>query len=103
LDYLGQALGLEVDLIQRKTYSEINGLLAHGQIDLAFICSGPYAAGRDKFGFELVATPQVQGSKFYHSYLIVNRDKPFQRIEDLRGSFALPIRPNTGRLVQPTG
>jgi len=101
LDYLGRKLGLEVELIQRKTYSEINDMLAKGQIDLAFICSGPYAAGRDKFGFELVAAPQVQGRKFYHSYLIVNRDRPFERIEDLRGKLFAFTDPdsNTGRLV----
>jgi phosphonate transport system substrate-binding protein len=101
LEYLGHALGLEVELVQRKTYREINDLLAKGEIDLAFICSGPYAEGRDKLGLKLIATPEVQGSKFYHSYLIVNRDKPFQRIEDLRGKVFAFTDPdsNTGRLV----
>jgi phosphonate transport system substrate-binding protein len=101
LDYIGRKVDLEVELIQRKTYGEINDLLAQGQIDLAFVCSGPYVAGRDKFGFELIATPQVQGSSFYHSYLIVNRDTSFERIENLRGKVFAFTDPdsNTGRLV----
>jgi phosphonate transport system substrate-binding protein len=57
LDYIGHKLGRKVQLIQRKTYSEINELFPKGQIDLAFICSGPYAVSKDIFGFEALATP----------------------------------------------
>jgi phosphonate transport system substrate-binding protein len=71
-----------------------------GQIDIAFICSGPYAAGKEKYGFELLAVPQTQGSYFYCSYLIV-KDEAFRRLEDLKGrtfAFTDP-ESNTGRLV----
>ncbi len=101
LDYIGAHLGKEVQLIQRKTYGEINELFGKGEIDLGFVCSGPYATGREKYGFELLAIPQVQGSQFYHSYLIVNRDSPFKRLEDLRGRVFAFTDPesNTGKLV----
>jgi phosphonate transport system substrate-binding protein len=85
LDYLGNKLGREVELVQRKTYGEVNELIGKGQIDLAFICSGPYATGKGKYGFELLATPEIQGSHFYHAYLIVNQDSPIARLEDLKG------------------
>ncbi|MEE9419055.1 MAG: phosphate/phosphite/phosphonate ABC transporter substrate-binding protein [Desulfatiglandaceae bacterium] len=101
LDYIGDKLDQEVQLIQRKTYGEVNELLAKGKIDLAFICSGPYAAGKDKDGFELLATPRVQGSPLYRAYLIVNRNAPFQKLEDLRGRVFAFTDPdsNTGKLV----
>ena len=101
LDYIGEKLGREVQFIQRKTYSEINGLLGIGQIDLAFICSGPYAVGKEKYDFELVATPQVQKSRYYQSYLIVNKASKFKRLEDLRGRVFAFTDPesNTGKLV----
>ena len=101
LDYIGIRLGLEIELVQRKTYQEINELLGQGQIDLAFICSGPYVTGKEKYGFELLATPQVQGSHFYRAYLIVNKESPFQRLEDLRGRVFAFTDPNsnTGKLV----
>jgi len=101
LDYIGVKLGKEVQLIQRKTYSEINDMLGKGKIDFAFICSGPYAAGREERGFELLAAPEVHGSHFYQSYLIVNEKSPLTRLEDLRGkSFAFTDPgSNTGRLV----
>jgi phosphonate transport system substrate-binding protein len=101
LDYIGGKLGREVQLIQRKTYGEINELFGEGQIDLAFICSGPYVAGKEKYGFEALAIPQVRGSPFYQSYLIVNKDNPFHKLEDLRGRVFAFTDPesNTGRLV----
>ena len=101
LDYIGHHLGRNTHLIQRKTYSEINELFPKGQIDLAFICSGPYAVSKEIFGFEALATPIVRGIPFYHSYLIVNKDSPFQKIEDLRDhefAFTDP-KSNTGALV----
>jgi len=101
LDYIGQKLGREIQFIQRKTYGEINEMLARSQIDLAFICSGPYVVGKEKHGFELLATPEVQNSHFYHSYLIVNKKSEFQDLEDLRGHVFAFTDPdsNTGKLV----
>jgi phosphonate transport system substrate-binding protein len=101
LDYIGRKLGREIELVQRKTYGEINELIGRGQIDLAFICSGPYVTGREKYGLELLATPQVQGSHFYQAYLIVNKDSPFHRFKDLKGRVFAFTDPdsNTGKLV----
>jgi phosphonate transport system substrate-binding protein len=101
LDYIGDKLGREIQLIQRKTYGEINELLGKGYIDLAFICSGPYVVGKEKYGFDLLATPQVQKSHFYQSYLIVNKTSQFKQLEDLRGRIFAFTDPdsNTGKLV----
>lgn len=101
LDYIGAKLGVEVQLIQRKTYEEINEIFGKGEIDLAFICSGPYATGKDTYGFEILATPQVRGSPFYQSYLIVNKESPIHTFEELRGKVFAFTDPNsnTGRLV----
>jgi len=101
LAYIARQMGRDLEFVQRKTYGEIDELLAKGLIDLAFICSGPYISGKDRYGFEPLAVPEVHGSHFYHSYLIVNQNSPFQRLEDLRGhSFAFTDPDsNTGRLV----
>jgi phosphonate transport system substrate-binding protein len=101
LDYIGRHSGFSVQLIQRKTYDEVNELFPKGQIDLAFICTGPFAASREKFGFEALATPQVRGQPFYQSYLIVPKDSPYQRFEDLRGRVFAFTDPdsNTGAMV----
>ena len=101
LQYLSEKLNREVQLVQRKTYGEINELLGKGEIDLAFLCSGPYAAEKDKHGFELLATPEINGSHFYQAYLIVNEKSEFNDLEDLRGKTFAFTDPdsNTGRLV----
>ena len=101
LEYIADKSGREIQLVQRKTYSEINELIGMGQIDLAFICSGPYAGGKEKFGFESLAMPRVRGSHLYQAYLIVNKDSPIQKLTDLRGkvfAFSDP-ESNTGKLV----
>ncbi len=101
LAYLARRLGKDLEFVQRKTYGEIDELLGKGLIDIAFICSGPYVSGKDRYGFEIVAIPQVHGSHFYRAYLIVNKDSAFHQLEDLKGrSFAFTDpESNTGRMV----
>ncbi len=101
LDYIGKNSGFGVQLVQRKTYDEVNQLFPKGQIDLAFICTGPFAASREKFGFEALATPQVRGQPFYQSYLIVPKDSSYRSFEDLKGRVFAFTDPdsNTGAMV----
>ena len=101
LDYIGAGLKMPIVLIQRKTYQEIDALFASKGVDLAFVCTGPYAVEGRHLGLEALATPVVRGKPFYQSYLIVNRGSPFQRLEDLRGRVFAMTDPesNTGTLV----
>jgi phosphonate transport system substrate-binding protein len=101
LDYIGGHLDYKIQLIQRKTYGEINELFLKQQIDLAFICSGPYAVGKEKYGFEALATPVIRENPLYQSYLIVNKNSLIENIEDLRGSVFAMTDPasNTGAMV----
>jgi phosphonate transport system substrate-binding protein len=101
IDYIGAKLDHDVVLVQRKTYGEVNDLLTREHIDLAFICTGPFVTGSEKFGFEAIATPVIRGQPVYQSYLIVHRNSPFQRLEDLKGrdfAFTDPDS-NTGAMV----
>jgi phosphonate transport system substrate-binding protein len=94
-------VGREVQFFQRKTYAEVNELLERREIDLAFVCSGPYVDGHDRFGMELLAVPVVHGGMVYHSYFIVRRDGPikdFEGLRDRRFAFVDPDS-NTGYLV----
>lgn len=89
IDYLEVKLGYPVILLQRKTYKEVNDLLQVGGADVAFVCSGGYAAGYQSFGMELLAIPIVRNEHVYQSYIITNRTTPGDSIVDLRGrSFA---------------
>lgn len=103
LDYLSARLDRQVELVQRRTYSEVNDLIESGFVDMAFVCTSAYVAGHDKFGMELLAAPQVNGETTYYSVLIVPGGSPAQSMTDLRGkvfAFTDPMS-NTGR-VYPT-
>lgn len=101
LQYIGDAAGMQVELVQRKTYAEINDLLATGDIQLGFICSGPYVLGAEQKRLALLTTPLVQGKHSYHSYLIVHKDSEYASLDDLQGKTFAFTDPdsNTGSLV----
>ena len=101
LRYFGEKLELDVILVQRKTYAEVNQLLGRGDIDLAFICSGPYAVAKNRYQLIPIAVPVIMQKETYRSYLIVNRDSPARNLEALRGrafAFSDP-ESNTGFMV----
>ena len=101
LRYFGEKLERDIILVQRKTYAEVNELLGSGDIDLAFICSGPYAVAKNRYRLIPVAVPVVMQKETYRSYLIVNRDSQASDLEALRGrtfAFSDP-ESNTGFLV----
>lgn len=101
LTFMGRRLGRDVQLFQRSTYAEVNDLLRHRQVDLAFACGGAFIVGQREFGLEALAVPQVHGKTDYYSYLIVNRKSRYSGLEDLRGAsfaFSDPLS-NSGRLT----
>ncbi|NWG34544.1 MAG: phosphate/phosphite/phosphonate ABC transporter substrate-binding protein [Chloroflexi bacterium] len=110
LDYLGQKLNRPVELVQRRTYLEVNDLIERGEVDLAFVCTSAYIVGYDDFGMELLTAPQVKGETIYHADLIVPVNSPASDMADLKGTvfaFTDPIS-LTGRayptaLVQQLG
>ncbi|MDH4163876.1 MAG: phosphate/phosphite/phosphonate ABC transporter substrate-binding protein [Nitrospirota bacterium] len=101
LDYIGKKTGRHVKYVDREKYEEINRLLATGGVDVAFVCSGPYIDGREKFGLQLLVAPQAYGKPIYYSYTIVHKDSRITRFEDLRGKVFAFTDPdsNTGKLV----
>ncbi|MBI5525649.1 MAG: PhnD/SsuA/transferrin family substrate-binding protein, partial [Deltaproteobacteria bacterium] len=86
LRYISDSLGKPYRLIQRRTYREINDLLLAGEIDLAFVCSGTYAALPEDAPVELIAVPVVNDRAVYHSVIIVRDKTPYKTFSDLRGA-----------------
>lgn len=101
LDYIGRQIGSQVEYVDAEDYAEINRKLEVGELEAAFVCSGPYVDGKNKFGLELIAAPQAYGEAVYYSYFIVPNNSKAKTLDDLRGkSFAFtdPLS-NSGRLV----
>lgn len=94
LKYLEAKLNRPIELVQRRTYLEINDLIEHGEVDVAFVCTSAYVEGHDTFGMELLAAPQVNGKTVYNSVLIVATSSKASTMSDLRNkvfAFTDPI------------
>ena len=99
--HLEVELGRPVELVQRKTYAEINDLVRSGGVDIALVCGGAYVKGHTDFGMELLAAPVRDGRPEYFSYLVVPRASTAASLLDLRGkrfAFTDPMS-NSGRFV----
>ena len=102
-EYLGESLGRSVEIIQRRTYAELNEEVANGSVDIAFVCTSAYIAGADEGYLDLLVVPEVNGKTSYNSSLIVPAGSEARSIADLRGArfaFTDPMS-LTGR-VYPT-
>ena len=104
IDKLRSALsaGMErpIELIQRRTYEEVTGLLLEGAVDAAWLCGYPFL--QHVSTLSLVGVPVWQGKPLYQSYLIVSAgDDGVQGLEDLKNGTHAYSDPdsNSGWLV----
>lgn len=87
--YLSEKLNRPVDLVQEKTYKEVDDLIEEGKVDIAFVCSSSYVSGHETFGERLVAVPITNGSPYYQSVIIANTTTDVRNWSQLKGrSFA---------------
>lgn len=84
---LGNRLGLSIEFVQRRTYREVNDLLASGGIDAALVCTGGYLdlLRRNPDAVEVLAVPVAGGESTYESLVIVPASSPATRVEELEG------------------
>ena len=100
LNYISTKINKQVVLKQRKTYKEINELLKNGDVDFAFICSGPYIDGERSSEMKLLVVPQYHGKTYYQAYIISNKNSDINSFSDLKGmkfAFTDPLS-TTGKL-----
>jgi phosphonate transport system substrate-binding protein len=83
--YIEEEVGVKVEMVQRKTYEEINNLLKLNQVDVAFVCSGGYIYGELDSAFKLLVVPERDGLQRYYTYIISHEDSQLNKFEDLRG------------------
>jgi len=99
---LSRGMGRDIELVQRRTYQEITGLLLERSVDAAWLCGYPYLQHADLL--DLVAVPVWRGGPRYQSYLIVGAGDAAANLSDLRGgthAFSDPDS-NSGYLVTAT-
>jgi phosphonate transport system substrate-binding protein len=83
-EFVAEACGAS-ELIDGRDWRE----LASGHIDIAFVCSPPViwlGAAVEAVAAPILTDPRFGGKPLYCSEVIVNRDSPFQSLDDLRGA-----------------
>lgn len=93
------ALGAAVELVQRRSYAEVTGLLLEGGVDAAWLCGYPYL--QHEAALTLLGVPLWRGEPLYRSYLIVSAGDGAGGLADLAGgvhAFSDPDS-NSGWLV----
>jgi len=84
IDYLSTRLGRPVEMVQRRTYAEIDNLLRSGQVEMAFVSSDAYVAGHRDYGLQLLAAPQVNGEAVERAYIVVPASSTAKSLADLQ-------------------
>jgi len=103
-EYIGKKLGIPSVSINATLYSDMSRMLKNNEVDIAYVCGAPYVIDHDSFGEELLAVPVPafsSGRPTYKSYIIVHKNSPFQKLEDLkkaRYAFSDPLS-NSGKLI----
>jgi len=99
VDYLARELEMESELVVRKTYEEVNELVASGEVDVAFICTGAYVNEGAAEQMHLLVSPIVRGQENYYSDIIVPLASTADSLAALEGSRFAYVDPisNTGR------
>ncbi len=90
-DYLGKKLRRKVTFVTGLSYNTVNEMIDENIIELAFVCGLPYTMKHDLPNpvVRLLAAPVMQAPRYqdrpiYYSDVIVHKNSPFQRFEDLR-------------------
>lgn len=99
-ELLEAKLDVEITLVHRRTYRELDQLLEGPDAAIALICAGPYVRLRRRGAIRMLAAPRVRGADVYRSYIVVRADSDARTIEDLRGgsfAFSDPLS-NSGAL-----
>ncbi len=98
-DALSTALGVPVEMAQRRTYKEVTQMLLDDALDAAWLCGYPYL--QHKNALSLVAVPLWNDKPLYRSYLIVDANDTAASLDDLRGDIHAFSDPdsNSGFLV----
>jgi phosphonate transport system substrate-binding protein len=96
---LSLGLGRSIELVQRRTYQEVTGLLLEGSVNAAWLCGYPYLQHEEVLA--LVGVPVWRGQQLYQSYLITAPDDPATGLSDLAGGIHAFSDPdsNSGWLV----
>lgn len=81
--YLEKETGLKVALGNYPDYNGVVEAMDYGKLDMAYLGPLTYAIAHHKGGAKAIVAKTSKGEPFYYSYILVNKDAPYNTLEDL--------------------
>jgi phosphonate transport system substrate-binding protein len=101
-EFLAERLGKPVSVVIPLSGAVILEGLANGTLDVGYISSTEMVQARERESATLMLAGEIDGNPYYSSYWVSLREKPYSRIEDLRGQpVAFSSRSSTSGFVIP--
>ncbi|MCY7376190.1 MAG: phosphate/phosphite/phosphonate ABC transporter substrate-binding protein [Pyrinomonadaceae bacterium] len=97
--FLGEKLARPVEVIIPLSAAVINEGFANGTIDLGYLSANDLINAKDA---ELLLVGELNGKTTYKSYWLALKEKPYEKVEDLRGKpVAFASKTSTSGFIIP--
>jgi len=84
-DFLSSKLGKPVEVIVPLSSSVIIEGFANGTVDLGYLSATDMIAAKERKAGEILLAGEIDGKNSYQSYWLTLKEKPYSKVEDLRG------------------
>jgi len=84
-DFLARKLGKPVEVIVPLSSSVIIEGFANGTVDLGYLSATDMVVAQKKNAGQILLAGQIDGRNFYQSYWLALKEKPYSKVEDLKG------------------
>ena len=83
--FLSGQIGIPVEVKIPLASAVILEGFQNGTVDLGYLSATEMIAARDKGSASLLLAGEIEGNPWYKSYWVALKEKPYTRVEDLRG------------------
>ena len=84
-EFLGKKLGKPVEVIVPLSSSVIIEGFANGTVDLGYLSATDMVNAQEKNAAQILLAGEIDGHNFYESYWLALKEKPYNKVEDLKG------------------
>ncbi|MGB8955614.1 MAG: phosphate/phosphite/phosphonate ABC transporter substrate-binding protein [Tumebacillaceae bacterium] len=81
--YLEKETGMKVALGNYPDYNGVVEAMNYGKLDMAYLGPLTYTIAHHKGGAKAIVAKTTKDQPFYYSYILVNKDAPYNTLEDL--------------------
>lgn len=99
-NFLSERVGRQVEVIIPLSGAVINEGFANGTIDISYVSANDLINAKD--AAELLLVGEINGKTTYKSYWLALKDKPYSKVEDLKGKpIAFASKTSTSGFIIP--